>query len=242
MASWYNRSNALAGMPTWYRGNQDMRVVDLPQQNSWQYRNPNPYNWYAAEASNIPGTKENWWKGTGKAGKEKFDKKGYQGTIDKWKTLATGWRAESPTRYTPQAEESIMNSMAGTMQEQQRQNEQQMANQFANRGMYGQGVQQAAQRESGLTSAGKLANMASSVRNQMENQKYDDYRNWWTDSVNRADAEWNKVQSEKQLALQQSMAAQGMKPSGDSSWDWTGLAQPLVQGAISAGSWAANLL
>jgi hypothetical protein len=235
MASWYNKSSAAAGMPGWYRGDQDTRVVDIPQQNSWQYRNPTPYQWYEGEASNIPGTKENWWKGVPSSNGQapKFEPKKYQAMLDQWKTLSTGWRAQSPTRYTPQAEESIMGSLSGTMAEQNRQLENQMANQFANRGMYGQGVQQAAQREAGQGAASKLANLASSVRNQMENQKYDDFRNWWADAQQRSDTAFNQKISEKQLALQQSMASAAMQPA-DSSWDWTGLVQPGVQMGMGA--------
>ena len=223
--------------PNWWGNDSyNMRAVNVPQQNSWQWRQPNPYSWYESEATNIPSSKANWWKGTGKPGKEKFDKKGYLGMLDKWAGLATGFAAQSPTRYTPQAEEGLMNTTMGTMAEQNADAANKLDSQFAQRGMYGQGANQAADREAAQSSAAKASNLATNLENQMNNVRYDDYINWWNRGMGARNKEWQKKEAEQQLALQQTIAARGMPSTGGGGFDWMSLIKPVFGSMFGGGS------
>jgi hypothetical protein len=61
----------------------------------------------------------------------------------------------------------------------------------------------------------------------MNNVRYDDYINWWNNAMGARDKEWQKKQAEKQLALQQTLAAQGMPSTGGGGFDWMSLINPV---------------
>lgn len=225
-------------MSVWDNFNVGINIKRRDQRNPWLYRMPNPYDWYGSEATNIP----NYNRGVSKKDFSQTLK-----NITGWSNLASGWRAQTPTAYSPEFQQRLLSNVTNTMQKQNEAKQKEMDYKFAGMGMFGQPAHEAMARSLGQELAGKIASQSSDIMNKIQQGKFQDFVEWYKDAMKRYDQERLWRIEQKKLDLERLSLASQMDAmsggGGGSGFDWTGMAaagigalgKPLLDLGIGAG-------
>ena len=157
-----------------------------------------------------------------------------------WANASTAWYAATPTFITPQFEDNLRSTASNTLQAQIDNNMRNINQRYASTGMFGQGANQAAARGSAQASASEMAKLQSGITQNIEQQRYNDFVNWYNAAMGRQQmidnyslGKQSLEMQRAQMANQNNLMADAQRRSSRNSWITGGI--NLGAGLLGAG-------